>query len=113
VKHFAHDELVEKDNTKQSYKHDGSGNIFVSFGCDVMGIVELEFHGMDEEISFAQHNEIKDYSDHGQEQYGQEPTPEDKFFSTNVGLINVFPNDFIGFGGFLDLDIWFWGTDSG
>lgn len=113
VKNLTHDELVEKDNAKQSYEHDGSGNIFVSFGCDVVGIVHLEFHGMDEEVSFGKHDKVKYYCDNHQKQYRQEPTQQDISFSINVRLINVFPNNFIGFGCFLELDIWFRGADSG
>lgn len=105
MKNFTHDELVEKDNAEQGDEHDNSGKIVNALGFWIIWFVLFEFQCTNKEIGFGKHDEKEDNSDSSKEENSKGPSQTDVSFTMNIRLINVFPDDFIGFRSFFEFEL--------
>lgn len=67
----------------------------------------LKLNSMNKQVSFSQHDEIKDYSDDCKEKESKKPSFKNQNRTSSVRLINMLPIDFIRLWSFSDFNFGF------
>lgn len=104
VKHFAHDKLIEQNDTKKCQKNNDCRKYLFVFNILIVWIVVFHLNGRHKKVSFGQHDEVKSNGDNCQEQNSQTPASQNEEFSLIVWLVNVLPVDFVRLGSFFHFD---------